>query len=755
MSTQPGLYDDALLIFFEEAREMLLQIENCLLSLDQDPDNQESIHALFRAAHTIKGTSGIFNLNRVVRFTHQVESILDKVRKGGLIIDAPLNGLLLDSCDMIARLLSESEQHSQDPALLSTTDHAADVIAQRLGHYLGTTPQAASDTEGINTHASKPGTTTEEQVSAGAIWHLSLRFRVDTFRNGFDPLTVIDYLATLGEITTIITVDDATPSWEEFDPESCYLGFELGLSTVASKATIEEAFEFVRDDCAIRIIPPTRRAADFIALINELPHEQRLGDILVACGAVSRAALDQALLQQSTPEDGTPRQGGQAIGEILVAQNKVATEVVDAALERQARQSGANRQEGGLFVRVPADKLDELINLVGELVICGASASLLALKGNDPAMIGTTQQLSRLVEEIRNGALGLRMVRIGETFVRYRRVVHDISAELGKKVSLTIHGADTELDKSVVEKIGDPLMHLVRNSLDHGIELPQARLDAGKPADGLITLSARHDSGNIVIEVSDDGRGLDPDKLEQKGRERGLVGENQTLTLSEKFDLIFAPGFSTAEKVTNLSGRGVGMDVVRKNIEALRGTVRIGSILGQGTTIEIRLPLTLAIIDGFLVNIGNGAFVIPLHAVLECIDANPAELNLNDRSTGYIKLRGEVLPLLDLRSVFECAGPLPDKRRIVVVQSGEGLKAGLLVDRLDGEYQTVIKPLGKLFCHLRGISGSTVLGTGEVALILDVASLVKLAINQKSTHNNNQQKALRRDLRALGIEVNQ
>lgn len=729
MSINESLYDDALLIFFDEAREMLQQIEDALLSLENNPLDQEAVHALFRAAHTIKGTSGIFNLNRVVKFTHQLESVLDRVRKGSLNLTLDLSEALFASCDMISNLLEQTEKKCDDAAELAASDRAADILAARLGGYL-----VVIDPEPIVRSTS--------QSSEDAIWHLSLRFQPSTFLNGFDPLTIIEYLKTMGEIISIGTIEEGFPEWDLFEAENCYLGFEIRLRTSAAKVTIESAFEFVNEDCVVRLIPPTRRASDYIALMHELSNELRLGDMLVSCGALSRQALNDALGQQAgIVQPGEQQQSGKALGKILVSQRTVASEVVEAALDKQVRPQTA-RQESGLFVRVPADKLDELINLVGELVICGASATLQAEVVKDAGLIGTTQQLSRLVEEIRNGALGLRMVRIGETFVRYRRVVHDVSTELGKTVNLTIDGADTELDKSVVEKIGDPLMHLIRNSLDHGIETPEKRLAAGKPPDGTICLSARHDSGNIVIQVSDDGKGLDGDLLLLKAKEKGLVAEDQLLTEAEKFELIFMPGFSTAEKVTNLSGRGVGMDVVRKNIEALRGSIKISSSLGQGTAIEIRLPLTLAIIDGFLVKIGEGAFVIPLHAVLECIDADPKALNLNRQSAGFIKLRGEVLPLLDLRSVFECPGSLPAKRRIVVVGGGGSAKAGLIVDRLDGEYQTVIKPLGKLFRNLHGIGGSTVLGSGEVALILDVGALVKMATNHKNEESRGRQKML-------------
>ncbi|EGF30956.1 Signal transduction histidine kinase CheA [Oxalobacteraceae bacterium IMCC9480] len=709
MSTA-GIYDEALTLFFDEAREMVQQIEDALLALEQEAANPETINALFRAAHTIKGSAGIFSLDRVVRFTHQVESVLDRVRKNELSIDAALSELLFKSCDMMAALLAEAQHPLHQPEALARLDLDAAALAGQIAAYLVDQPAVGEPADLVAPRTDN-------------LWHISLRFGKDAFRNGFDPLAVIHYLKTLGDIVALVTIDDAIPDWALFDPESCHLGFELSLRSGATRADIDGAFEFVHDDCMVRIIAPGCSLPDFVALIQALPEERRLGDILVDCGAVTRQALDEALLRQ---ESGAPA----PLGEILIAQHQVAPEVVDAALSRQSKSREA-RSDDARFVRVPADKLDELINLVGELVICGSSASLQALNLNDIDLIGTTQQMSGLVEEIRNGALSLRMVQIGETFARYRRVVRDVSGELGKQVQLEIEGAETELDKSVVEKIGDPLMHLVRNALDHGIESPQLRLAAGKPAGGTIRLSAQHESGNILIRVSDDGRGLDGEKLLAKALQSGLVAPGQVLTEADKLNLIFAPGLSTAEAVTNLSGRGVGMDVVRKNIEALRGAIRLHSVIGQGTLIEIRLPLTLAIIDGFLVRIGDSSFVIPLNAVVECIDADESRLQLHHGAAGRIELRGGVLPFLDLRAVFSIAGTRSGKRSIVVVQSESG-RSGLLVDQLLGEYQTVIKPLGKLFQNLRGISGSTVLGSGEVALILDVGAMVKLAsVNKK------------------------
>jgi two-component system chemotaxis sensor kinase CheA len=363
-----------------------------------------------------------------------------------------------------------------------------------------------------------------------------------------------------------------------------------------------------------------------------------------------------------------------------------------------------------------------LIDLIGELVIAGASTTLLAQRSKRTELVEATSVLSRLVESIRDSALQLRMVQIGETFNRFNRVVRDTAKELGKEVNLVITGADTELDKSVVEKIGDPLMHLVRTAMDHGLEPAAERLAAGKPAAGRLELNAYHDSGNIVIEVIDDGRGLPREKIRAKAVENGIVAEGQALSDQEIANLIFAPGFSTAEQVTNLSGRGVGMDVVRRNIEALRGSVVVQSQQGQGSRFTIRLPLTLAIIDGFLVGVDKSSFVIPLDMVVQCMEL-PAGASTE---RNYIDLRGEVLPIVRLRELFEVTTERPARENVVVVKSGAH-KVGIVVDVLQGEFQTVIKPLAAMFCHLRGIAGSTILGSGEVALILEVQALAKLA----------------------------
>ena len=540
-----------------------------------------------------------------------------------------------------------------------------------------------------------------------------------------DPAAILRYLLNLGEIAHITTIADGLPGAEDLDPESCYLGFEINFRSHAEKSAIEKVFDFVRDDCDLHILPPYSKVVDYMKLIQELPEEtMRLGEILVKSGAITQEELDGGLSAQAggarAAAAGAEAGAGPQLGDILIERQTIQPEIVEAAVAKQKLVTEKKADEARL-IRVHADKLDHLIDLVGELVIAGASANLLAQQSKQTVLVETTSVLSRLVENIRDSALQLRMVQIGETFNRFHRVVRDASKEMGKEIDLVIRGGETELDKSVVEKIGDPLMHLVRNAMDHGIEPAAARVAKGKSAKGRVELNASHDSGNIIIEVSDDGGGLNKERIRQKAEERGLLSAGQAITDHDLINLIFEAGFSTAEKVTNLSGRGVGMDVVRRNIQALRGNVEVHTEEGHGSRFTIRLPLTLAIIDGFLVAVGDASYVIPLDNVVECLELH------DDYTRGnMLNLRGEVLPFIRLREFFEVEGDVP-KRENVVVVSSNGQKAGIVVDALLGEFQTVIKSLGTLFRHLRGIGGSTILGSGEVALILDVQALTELA----------------------------
>jgi two-component system chemotaxis sensor kinase CheA len=718
---------DALNTFTVESLELLQDMEDCLLSLEDGEDPTERINSIFRTAHTIKGSAGLFGLNHIVSFTHVVESVLDAARDGKIAVTSELVAALLPCCDHMNLLVRNvADGQTEEDATLTANGQ---FLLDGLQHFLSAKPSQ----DKIVTISEQPNKF--ESIGGGAVdsgnWHLSLRFGADSLRDGMDPLSFIRYLSTLGTIAQLTTICEGIPAAEDMNPETCYLGFEINLNSNASKEEIESVFEFVRDTSSIHILPMDSEISEFIDLIKELPEEEGfLGELLVKSGALTLRELEEALsIQDAESSDslgaGSSKQK-QPLGEILVEQQAIPEPIVNAALDKQKQIKDSKARENQ-SIRVDAERLDILIDLIGELVISSAGVNLRALETRETGLQEATSEMMRLVEEVRDSALQLRMVPIGTTFSRFHRVVRDVSKELNKDIELIISGGDTEVDKSVVEKIGDPLMHLVRNSMDHGIENAELRLSRGKAPRGILRLNAYHASGSIVIEVCDDGGGLNRDKILEKAIERGLIQANASLSDQEIFALIFEPGFSTAQQVSNLSGRGVGMDVVKKNVTALRGRIEVESQMGMGTTIRIHLPLTLAIIDGFMVGVGLSTFVIPLNRILECV-ALPTDTQDHE----YMDLRGEVLPLIRLRSLFDINAE-PSPRENVVIVEYAGNKAGFIVDRLLGEFQTVIKPLSKLFVHIKGVAGSTILGNGKVALILDVASLVSFVENKRPT----------------------
>jgi two-component system, chemotaxis family, sensor kinase CheA len=713
--------DEALTAFFTESRELLEQMETALLQLERNPQDSEIINAIFRAAHTIKGSAGIFGLDHIVKFTHVAESVLDEVRAGRVMIDHTLSGLLLRTGDHLRDLIERvEEKRDLDANALQRGQELTDGLSTHLGGKHATGAHAAT------TAATASQAANEQGRAAGADhWHISLRFGKGTIQDGFDPLSFPRYLGTFGELVHVETLTENVPRLSELEPDECHIGFEISFKTDADKAKIESAFDFVRDDSTVRILPPHSKIHEYVALISELPEaDLRLGDILVRCGTLTQAELDDALDTQTVQHhEGQPVE---PLGQMLVEGGQVHSAVVNAALAKQTTARESSRSTEAQMLRVDAAKLDHLIDLVGELIIAGAGALLVARKHRIKDVVQATSAVSSLMEEVRDSALNLRMVQIGGTFNRFQRVVRDVSAELGKDIVLNISGAETELDKTVVERLADPLTHLVRNAMDHGIESAEDRCNAGKPVQGTVSLHAHHEAGSIVVEVSDDGGGLRKERILRKAIERGLVTPDAVLSEQDIYQLIFQPGFSTAEQISNLSGRGVGMDVVKRNITALRGNIEVRSQEGQGTTISIRLPLTLAIIDGFLMGVGKSSYVVPLNVVVECIEMSRQQTDGKD----WLDLRGEVLPLVRLRELYDIDGE-PGRRQNVVVVRGNGTRVGLVVDQLMGELQTVIKPLGKVFQNVRGVGGFTILGSGQVALLLDVPNLVR-----QVTHNN-------------------
>ncbi|MFW9466793.1 chemotaxis protein CheA [Xanthomonas euvesicatoria pv. euvesicatoria] len=649
--------------FLAESRDLLEDMERHLLEAERGETSPDAVNAIFRAAHTIKGSGGLFDLPQLVGFTHVVESVLDLVRDEALSLSSELIGLLLVCCDHIHALVETAADPSHaDPVALAAE---AEPLLAQLQTYL---QRSAC---GVTAAAVAQGAPEKQS----GYWRITLKLFADALRFGNSPLKLIRNLRSLGSVESITTDISQLPAFDDLDPEANYLGFQILLRSDADRAAIEEVFEFVREDCDLEIV--------------SVPAPSDAAELLSAEAAAS-------------PTPNKP----------LAAVPSAASAPGRAAPDAAARSADARS------IRVDADKLDRMIDLVGELIIAVSSTSANAQRTGDAQLLESASILAGLVEDVRESALQLRMVKIGGTFSRFQRVVHDVARELGKDIALVVAGEDTELDKSVVEKIGDPLTHLVRNAMDHGIEPAEVRVARGKPARGTVGLNAYHDSGSIVIQITDDGGGLNRDRILAKALERGLIEPGRQLSDRDVFAMIFEPGFSTAEKVTNLSGRGVGMDVVKRNITALRGTVEIDSTAGVGTTISVRLPLTLAIINGFQVGVGKSVFVVPLDVVEECVEFTP------DYASDYIDLRGSVLPYVRLRELFALGGKTPSRESIVVIRQG-AQRFGLVVDTLLGEWQTVIKPLSKVFAQVKGISGSSILGSGDVALILDVPSLIQ------------------------------
>ena len=679
--------------YLVEARELVQELEQGLMQLEHgraDPD-PELIHALFRAAHTIKGSAGIVGIESLTRFTHHVETLLDRVRDGEPLLDDATLSCLLGCCDHITRLLDLAE--------------AGDLQGQSL----------AGEEAGLLARLQVPARVATAVVAAapapaatGTGFRVWAVFGTDSLRDGIDPASALLFLEEQAPLEPPVLLTGRIPSLESLDPEDCWIAVALRAPS-GVPAQAHEALEFCGNDASLAVVPADTLSAEAHALLQ--PLRDRLGDEVLqpwrAAGLIAAAEWSPAV----DPGPAASREpAGRAISE--PAAGAVASVPAGAAVQR--------------FVRVPADRLDQLNQQVGELVIAGATADVLARGMRHPRLQEALSQLGQLIDSIQASALQLRMVPIGESFNRFQRVVRDVSRDLGKSVALELDGADTELDKAMVERIGDPLMHLVRNAMDHGLETPAQRLAAGKPETGTLRLRAFHDAGSVVVEVSDDGRGLDTARILAKALERGVITSGEGLAEHDIHQLIFEPGFSTAEQVTSLSGRGVGMDVVKRSVEALRGAITLHAQRGQGTRVQLRLPLTLAVIEGFMVGVGSARFILPLDLVVECIEL-PAG-HFGSDTPRYLDLRGEVLPFISLRDAFAVPGQLPERPSVVVVRSGE-TKAGVLVDQLLGEIQTVIKPMSRIFRHLRAVCGTSILGTGEIALILDVHQLIQRSVD--------------------------
>lgn len=680
--------------FREEAYELLAELESALLELEDDPHNQEMIGRTFRAMHTIKGSGAMFGFTDIAEFTHEVETVFDKVRSGLLSVDKPLIDSTLKSCDLIRTMLEGAGADEEEILALKGVFSALARSGQGA-------PAGQSEKAGIITSA--------EKRACEKTYRIRFRPPRDIYLTGTDPLLLLNELRELGECRVVAHLHEV-PSLEELAPEHCYTYWDIILTTNRGDNAIRDVFIFVEEDSELHI--------DVIDE-NTLPFDQveqkKLGHILVERGDLTTEDMMKVL------------ESRKLFGEIVVEKGLAQSSQVEAALaeQQQIREVQKRRQssETASSIRVPSEKLDVLVNLVGELVTVQARLTQTAAVRNDSHLTLIAEEVERLTSELRDNTLNIRMMPFGSTFSKFKRLVRDLSDDLGKEVEMITEGANTELDKTVIERLNDPLVHIIRNSIDHGIEPPDAREAKGKPRLGMVKLMAEHSGDCVFITIQDDGAGLDKDAIRAKAVEKRLIPETAELSEKELFGLIFAPGFSTAKKITGVSGRGVGMDVVKQAIEALRGVIEINSRKGEGTTISIRLPLTLAIIESLLVKVGGDRYVLPLSFVEECVVLTSRDIR-DAHGKDLANVRGHIVPYIPLRRRFEMPGAAPDIQQVVITAI-DGERIGLLVDTVIGEHQTVIKSLGKVYRDVHGISGATILGDGTVALILDIPQLVK------------------------------
>ncbi|MEZ5071380.1 MAG: chemotaxis protein CheA [Bacteroidales bacterium] len=676
--------------FVEEAREFLTELEDALLKLESVPDDQEVIEQIFRIMHTLKGNSAMFGFHKIDEFTHELETIYDLVRNGKLPVGKAILDLTLKSIDHVGNLLDEDEDNE------GAFD---DTQARLLGEIKGVIRQDGDG--GSRDDGKGKGNRETEPDGKARTYYVYFQPAPDILKNGTNPLYLVDDFNGIGEFVAY-PQSGTLPSLDEVVAEHCYLGWEIVLTTSQEVDSIHEVFLFVEDDCQLDI----QKVSD--------------QDLLAVDGF--RAVLDSIFLEKGGEHLQALRD---RVEELELEQEKNSKEDKRKVPIHKTRGTAKSTISS---IRVASEKLDELMNLVSELVTNQASLNLLAEQSNLPEIITVAESMEKITRQLRENTFSIALIPIETIITRFHRLVRDLSSELGKQVDFITEGTETELDKNIIESLADPIMHILRNSLDHGIEARDERMKKGKSERGRILFKAFYSGMNVFIQIQDDGAGIDPEKIRMKAISKGLISAETDLSQKECFDLLFVPGFSTAQKVTEVSGRGVGMDVVRRKIEDLRGSVDIDSVLGEGSTITIKLPLTLSIIDGLLVTIDNTYFVIPLQVVDKVFEV-PTKQVVNKKQK-LIALNGELQPFLYLRDEFDMTTEAPATTRVILVKY-ENYQVGLCVDDIVGEYQAVLKPLGKLFKKQEIVSGATILGDGTVALVVDSNKIIdRIAIQQ-------------------------
>ncbi len=699
--------------FAEEADEQITTLENSVLILEDNPTDNEQIELVFRVMHTLKGSGGMFGYNKISEFTHDLETIYDYVRKGDIKIDNELLDITLQSIDHLKNLLNSGDNLSE--SLLKDHVHYTAKIKAFVAIKLDSLQKSEDHEEATGTEISDIAQNENELWPS--TYFISFKPNDYIFNNGTNPLYLLDEINSLGETFAVPHIN-SIPELGEFDPEKCYTWWEIFVSTTENQGTIADVFIFVEDDSTINIQKVSEdnlfSFEPFIDYMKNLKASQEITDL---------KALNQIIVE--LPEKQHPFEIEKIVEDKEVIELPIAKEIPRPKPETPAKKSKNTISS----IRVSSEKVDTLMNLASEMVTMQARLSMYAEKKNDLELISIAENVQKLSKQLRDNAFSISLIPISSILTRFQRLVRDLSASLGKKVNFVIEGQGTELDKNIIERITDPLLHILRNSLDHGIEEPKERLENGKPEEGTILFKAYHSGSNINIEIKDDGAGIDTDIILRKARQNKLIGEEESLTKKQILNLIFAPGFSTATKVSDISGRGVGMDVVNKKISEIRGEVFVDSEPGKGSTITIVLPLTLSIIDGMQVKIGDTYFIIPTSAVHKIYTINH---DFIERSfDNIIILEGKQIPYFYLRKQFHINSKIPPREEVLVVKY-ENREVGLIIDKVTSEFQTVLKPLGKHYKNLEFISGGTILGDGSVALVLDTNKIIS-----KFSNDNN------------------
>lgn len=694
--------------YIREVHDNIEELEAALLEMESAADKQELINLVFRKYHTIKGSGSMFGFDAISDFTHEVETVYDLVRDGKIPVTKKLVDLSLLACDMIKRLVDgeETEKHE---------------ISELVSQFSAMIPDSVSRPHPNSQIQSYDETDlTEIACDYSGVVSYFIRFKPHEhlYLNGTNPIFLLNELRNLGECTIVVNPREI-PSLQELVPTNCYLSWDVILTCAEDINTIKDVFIFVEDSCDLSI-----KILDDRSYFQDEGSQKKLGEILTERGDLSIDELENVLSSKKR------------LGEILVENHIVEEQEVISALKEQehfARIKKKNQETASAsIIRVPADRLDSLVDLVGELVTIQARLSEEVKVHNDANLVYIAEEIERLTGELRDKTMNIRMLPIETLFSKFKRVVRDLSEELGKQVRIETEGGETELDKRVIEQLNDPLVHLIRNSIDHGIETPEKRKGTGKPAEGILRLKATHSGDNVLITIEDDGTGLDTEKIRNKAVEKGLISKETQLTEEELFMQIFSPGFSTATKITGVSGRGVGMDVVKKSVDALQGSVSVASKKKMGTKIMLKVPLTLAIVDGLMVKVGEGDYVFPLSAVEECVEVTRKEAD-RAKKRKMVELRGKMVRYMSLSDYFNTENSHTSYEKIVIVDSN-GKKIGIGVDSVVGKMQTVVKSIGDIYKDVKGLSGATIKGDGTIALVLDVNTLSR-SISQSAESN--------------------